>query len=141
MSLCPSVGSELVNWLTNRNVSLKNLDKIAEHDLMQERGQALKGQQMTDDISFCLEFCSCLLLRGRGGGGGTGQIPVVVYQETTSLCHVEVLTPRGFHLAPSDAHRNTSTGSATLGNQWLYALPSCRYCSVDLWRDGEAKTD
>lgn len=88
-----------------------------------------------------LRVLQLFAVAGAGGGGGTGQIPVVVYQETTSLCHVEVLTPRGFHLAPSDAHRNTSTGSATLGNQWLYALPSCRYCSVDLWRDGEAKTD
>lgn len=38
------MGSELVNWLTNKNSSQKNLDKIAEHDLMQEREQALKGQ-------------------------------------------------------------------------------------------------
>lgn len=45
MSPCPSVGSELVNWLRNKNVSQKYLDKIAEHDLMQERGQALKGQR------------------------------------------------------------------------------------------------
>lgn len=45
MSTCPSVGSELVNWLRNKNVSQKNLDKIAEHDLMQEGGQAQKGQR------------------------------------------------------------------------------------------------
>jgi len=45
MSLCPSAGSGLVNCLTNRNGSQKILDKIAEHDLMQERGQALKGQR------------------------------------------------------------------------------------------------
>lgn len=87
MSLCPSVGSELVNWLTNRNVSLKNLDKIAEHDLMQERGQALKGQQMTDDISFCLEFCSCLLLRGRGGGrNGTNPSSSISRDYVTMSC-------------------------------------------------------
>ena len=72
--------------------------------------------------------------------GGKAQIPVVVYQETMSVCHVEVLAYRGVNMAPSNAHRNAFTGSATLGNQWLYALPSCRYCSVDLWRGREAKT-
>lgn len=45
MSPCPSVGSELVNWLRNKNVSQKNLDKIAEHDLIQGGGQALRGQR------------------------------------------------------------------------------------------------
>lgn len=34
-----------MNWLRNKNISQKNLDKIAEHDLMQERGEALKGQR------------------------------------------------------------------------------------------------
>lgn len=93
---------------------------------------------MTDDISLCLEFCSCLLLQE--GDGEEGQIPVVVYQETMSVCHVEVLVYGGVHLAHRDACRNTSAGSATLGNQWIYALPSCRDYSVDLWRSGEAKT-
>ena len=79
---------------------------------------------MIDVISLSLEFCSCLLLQE--GDGGEGQIPVVVYQETMSVCHVEVLAYRGVSLAPSNAHRNAFTGSATLGNQWLYALPSCR---------------
>ena len=39
------MGSEFVNRLMNKNVSQKNLDKIAEHNLMQEGGQAPKGQR------------------------------------------------------------------------------------------------
>lgn len=103
-SLCPSVGTELVNWLMNKNASQKNLDKIAKHDLMQERGQTLKGQR---DDRWYFTLLRVLQLFAGGWWAGEGQIPVAVYQETMSTCHVEVPACGGVHQALCGACRNT----------------------------------
>lgn len=104
MSLCPSVGSELLNWLTNKNASQKNLDKIAEHDLMQEWGQTLKGQC---DDRWYFTLLRVLQLFAGGWWAGEGQIPVAVYQETMSVCHVEAPACGGVLQALCGACRNT----------------------------------
>lgn len=64
MRLCPCVGSERMTQLTNKNASQKNLDKIAERDLMQEREQALKGQH--DDRLFFTLLTVLQLLAAAG---------------------------------------------------------------------------
>lgn len=70
---------------------------------------------------------------------GGGQIPVAVYQEPVLVCYVAVLAFGASSLAPSDACRNPSTGSAAVGRAWLCALPNCTYCSLGLQRGGEAQ--
>lgn len=64
----PRVGSELVNWLRNENVSQKNLDRIAEHDWMQGGGQALEGQR--GDRWYFTLLTAVQLLPAAGGAEG-----------------------------------------------------------------------
>lgn len=89
-------------------------------------------------VIFQSAYSSAVVCCRRRAMGG-GQIPVVVHQEPVLVCYVEVLALGASCLAPSDACRNPSTGSAALGSAWLHALPGCKYCSLGLRRGGKAK--